>query len=315
MNILFIYHDYFERRKKYGYILNELGHDVRFCNVGNKTKGKVVSTKMLEGIDFVLAINVAYRYFGSLNDNFIDRMKQKNIKLASYSTVLCEKTIPEMVEIAKDHDYVFEHTPEVVDMFKEHDKDNADKYIWLPHGFHPEQFYSKPQKKIYDISFGGHKQIRHGKRCDCLSELKRHYNITVFNAGLCKRMGVKVRKYNTAKEERTIYNKTKLCINLPYYDSTMPHLRWIAAPNDRFFEVPACGALQLTEHGDYLVKMFEPDKECFYFKDIPDMVKKAGWILKNEGDLDCVRSAARERALDEHTYKHRLKKLLEVVGV
>lgn len=315
MKILFIYHNYIDRRKRYGYLLAAMGHKVIFKDVGAKTAGTKVDKSLLSGVDLVFAQNSAYTVFGQLGKKFLDELASKNIPMCCYSTVLTERTPQETVEICKPFTFVFEHTPEVVVKLKETDPEHAEKYHWLPHGFHPEQFYPMQAPKKYDIVFCGSPQERHTKRMDMLKRVAKRYpgQLHLFGNKLCRWFGIPQVQYNTPDQERKIYARSKLCLNLPYYDSTQDWLRAIAAPNDRFFEIPACGGVQLTEYGPYLEQMFEPGKECFYFRDGHEMMTEIDRILKDWGSMAAVGDAAHKRAMAEHTYGHRLERMMAIV--
>ena len=313
MRILFVYHDYFKRRKRYGYILHSLGHSVKYVDVLSKTQGKPVELRHLEDVDFVLAINSAYAHFGILSEEFFAECAAKNIPVACYSTCLCEKTIRQTVKIAKPFSWVFEHTPQVVRLMKEADPKYAEKYHVLPHGFHPEQFFPNDLPKRYDVSFGGHPQQRNMKRREMLAAACDQFDVTVFGKALCQRLGRPKREYRTTTQERQIYNHSRVCLNLPFYDSTQGFLRAINAPNDRFFETSACGSIQLTGWDDDLAQMLEPDKECFYYKNTQDMLGLLDMILDNYERLCHVGERARIRCMTDHTYRHRIERMMRIV--
>lgn len=82
------------------------------------------------------------------------------------------------------------------------------------------------------------------------------------------------------------------------------------AVNQRVFDVPACGGFVLTDRREELFELFEPDSEVACFDspgDVADQV--ARWLDDPEGRA-AVSERARKRILAEHTYEHRLRKLM-----
>jgi spore maturation protein CgeB len=67
----------------------------------------------------------------------------------------------------------------------------------------------------------------------------------------------------------------------------------------RCFEIPASGSVLLSEYSDDLAKMFEPDREAFYFRSEAELIFKLETILKNESLRMRVREAAFRRLKDD----------------
>lgn len=85
------------------------------------------------------------------------------------------------------------------------------------------------------------------------------------------------------------------------------------AVNQRIFDVPACGGFVLTDRREQLADLFELGREVVVYDDpseIPELVEQ---YLRDESARRCVAQAARARILSEHTYEHRLARLLAVM--
>jgi spore maturation protein CgeB len=85
------------------------------------------------------------------------------------------------------------------------------------------------------------------------------------------------------------------------------------AVNQRVFDVPACGAFLLTDAQDQLADLLEPGREMAVYHDLNDI---PGQISRWLGDASARRRMvrrARQRVLAEHTYEHRLARLLEIM--
>ncbi|MFH0882772.1 MAG: glycosyltransferase [bacterium] len=83
------------------------------------------------------------------------------------------------------------------------------------------------------------------------------------------------------------------------------------AVNQRVFDVPAAGGILITDNQEALGDLFEPESECFVFTEPTEIKEKIIWIRKNPEDAEKRSIRARQRILDEHTYTHRMRTLLE----
>lgn len=82
------------------------------------------------------------------------------------------------------------------------------------------------------------------------------------------------------------------------------------AVNQRVFDVAACGCFLLTDYQESLNDLFEVGKEIITYKhkdEIPEIVK---FYLKSSREKESIVTKGRKRVLKEHTYRHRLKKLI-----
>jgi len=78
----------------------------------------------------------------------------------------------------------------------------------------------------------------------------------------------------------------------------------------RDFEVPMCGQFLLMEHFDGIKEYFKIGSEIESFKSYEECVSKIKFYLKNDKAREKIARAGRTRALKDHTYAKRFKKLL-----
>lgn len=83
----------------------------------------------------------------------------------------------------------------------------------------------------------------------------------------------------------------------------------------REFEAPMCGALYCTGYMDELSEMFEPDKEVLVYRNQHELLDKVHYYLAHPEQGEKIRLAGRKRALAEHTYHSRFRKLFELIGL
>lgn len=116
--------------------------------------------------------------------------------------------------------------------------------------------------------------------------------------------GVSVHTRNKA----ACFNSAKIVINTLYPLE-------IGGLNARAFEVAGCGGFQLISHTDAISRHFEVGKEIETFRNLDELREKVLYYLNNEIARTSIAKAGQLRAHSEHTYEHRLKEMLDVVGI
>ena len=82
----------------------------------------------------------------------------------------------------------------------------------------------------------------------------------------------------------------------------------------RNFEIPGSGGFLLTANASNLEDYFVPEKEIAVFTDTADLIDKVRYYLKHEDEREAIRKAGHKRALREHTFERRFRKILETIG-
>lgn len=81
--------------------------------------------------------------------------------------------------------------------------------------------------------------------------------------------------------------------------------------NPRTFELAASGAFQLADERTLMPELFEIGKEMAVFHDRKEMINQIDYYLaRPEERMEIIR-ASRKKVLEEHTYGHRVKEMLE----
>ncbi len=112
---------------------------------------------------------------------------------------------------------------------------------------------------------------------------------------------------------------------LAYYDE-LPHfyahskinfnatsMQMKNAPNQRIFDIPACGAFVLTDWRSQMDGLMEGGKEIISYKDkeeIPDLIK---YYLKHDSERKKIIDAGRKRVLSDHKWENRLISCIELM--
>ena len=82
--------------------------------------------------------------------------------------------------------------------------------------------------------------------------------------------------------------------------------------NMRVFELAAVGTPQLSDAKADIARHFTPDREIVLYRSVAELNDRARALLADEALRGRLAAAARERALREHTWRHRLEELLTV---
>jgi hypothetical protein len=93
------------------------------------------------------------------------------------------------------------------------------------------------------------------------------------------------------------------------------HATVYASSSCRPFELAAAGAAIVANPYDGIERWFEPGSELLVVDDVQSAVDAYRDLLADPAQAEALGRRARERVLDEHTYRHRARQLLELVGL
>lgn len=83
----------------------------------------------------------------------------------------------------------------------------------------------------------------------------------------------------------------------------------------RSFEIPACGALMLSERTTDLTKFYQEDVEAVFFSTPEELVEKAGWLAKGEVRRKQIAQAGFQRCVnDKHDVVNRMREFCVMVS-
>ncbi|NQX98882.1 MAG: glycosyltransferase [Flavobacteriales bacterium] len=109
------------------------------------------------------------------------------------------------------------------------------------------------------------------------------------------------------REKAKAFGATKIVLN-------NLHPAVINGINKRAFEIAGCGGFQIITHSAVVAKLFEVEKEIVTYTGYNDLITKLDYYLdpENEAERKQIAKAGYQRAINEHTYEHRLKTLLHI---
>ena len=93
------------------------------------------------------------------------------------------------------------------------------------------------------------------------------------------------------------------------------HATVYASSSCRPFELAAAGAAIVSNPYEGIERWFEPGREVLVVSTADEATAAYRELLDDPGRAEEMGRAARERALEEHTYVHRARRLLELLGV
>ncbi len=88
--------------------------------------------------------------------------------------------------------------------------------------------------------------------------------------------------------------------------------RYGTGANMRVFELACIGTPQLSDAKADIARHFAPDREIVLYRSVEELRERARSLLNDAAGRQSLAAAARERALREHTWAHRLRELLSV---
>ena len=92
------------------------------------------------------------------------------------------------------------------------------------------------------------------------------------------------------------------------------HAEVYASSTCRLFELASCGAAIVSNPLAGVERWFEPERELRIVSGTEEAIAAYSELLADPAQAEELGRRARERVLDEHTYRHRARRLLELVG-
>jgi spore maturation protein CgeB len=93
------------------------------------------------------------------------------------------------------------------------------------------------------------------------------------------------------------------------------HATVYASSSCRPFELASAGAAIVANPYEGIERWFEPGQELLVVHDAGEAIAAYRSLLDDPGQAEELGRRARERVLDEHTYRHRARQLLRLVGL
>jgi hypothetical protein len=212
-----------------------------------------------------------------------------------------------------EYDLVVSNSEGGLERLRELGARRADVLYWAAD---PELFRPLPVEKEYDVFFYGYgDKFRREWMRELVGEPSRRLPEVDFalggedfqgDVGTARMLGVI--PFNAFS--RAI-STTRIALNV----TRRAHATVRASSTARPFELAMAGAAIVANPVEGIETWFEPGRELLVVGDAEEATDAYRELLGDPGRLAELGSQARERALDEHTYAHRARRLLELVGL
>jgi spore maturation protein CgeB len=93
------------------------------------------------------------------------------------------------------------------------------------------------------------------------------------------------------------------------------HATVYASSSCRPFELASSGAAIVSNPYEGIERWFEPGSELLVVNDADEAVAAYRSLLDDPGEAEAMGRRARERVLDEHTYRHRARQILDLLRI
>ena len=107
-----------------------------------------------------------------------------------------------------------------------------------------------------------------------------------------------------------IYGASKIVLAVHYQDPERRFPVYQASP--RIFEALACGAFVLSDNQRDVFSLFNKSEHLVRFMDADDLIAKITYYLDHPSEKEDIARRGREEVLNNHTYIHRIQKLLSI---
>jgi spore maturation protein CgeB len=113
-----------------------------------------------------------------------------------------------------------------------------------------------------------------------------------------------------------VYGRDKLSVYAASTLSLNHHhpMNDIVGVNTRAFELAAAGACQLVDAKEDVAHLFKPGEEVLAYRDLGELRRHIDHFLAHPDEARAIGANARRRALAEHTLRHRLDAMLDVLS-
>jgi glycosyltransferase involved in cell wall biosynthesis len=212
-----------------------------------------------------------------------------------------------------EYDLVLSNSEGGLDRLRELGARRAEAVFW---GADPELFAPAPVEKDVDLFFYGYgdkfrrewMQSMIGEPSQADPELDFAVGGGDFRGDLGRARRVGVVPFNVFPQA---ISRARINLNI----TRRPHASVPASSTARPFELAAAGAAIVSNPVEGIERWFEPGSELRVVSSADEALAAYRELLADPAAAEELGRRARERVLDEHTYAHRARRILELVGV
>lgn len=190
---------------------------------------------------------------------------------------------------------------------------------YLPHGFEHLEVHTKRSLPFrWDLSIVGTGFPRRKRALEAIRSAAG--SLLVVGSGWPEEIGedgLERKPSASPSEAARIYSESRINLNV-HREETDFSVSFGAfravSPNASVFYVAGCGGFQIADDSRQdLQNLFEPGKEIVLYRDFEELAALVGRYLKDGDERARIAESGRRRALAEHTYAHRMRKVVEIL--
>jgi spore maturation protein CgeB len=114
-------------------------------------------------------------------------------------------------------------------------------------------------------------------------------------------------RYIVCEEKSRVFGEGLACLNsmAPAEGNSL---------NCRAFEIAGAGGLQIIEDRPAIEECFAPNHEVLVFRSIDELMEHIERGARYPTEMRGIRGAGARRAVAQHTYRHRMERILDLIG-
>ena len=212
-----------------------------------------------------------------------------------------------------EYDLVVSNSVGGLDRLRELGARRAEALFWAAD---PELFKPLPVEKEHDVFFYGYgDKFRREWMRELVGEPSRRLPDVDFALGGEDFRGDVGRARSLGVIPFNAFNRAISSSRIALNVTRRAHATVRASSTARPFELAMAGAAIVSNPHDGMETWFEPGRELLVVEDADGATAAYRELLGDPGAAEELGARARERALDEHTYAHRARRLLELLGL
>lgn len=249
----------------------------------------------------------------------VDALREMNIKTTLW-TIDVPRWFEPIREAAPHYDFVFTGGSEAYELLE----DLRIKHLhWLPFAcdpdFHRPVELTKEERVKYDCDV-----CFVGSGWESLYPYRRKYlealvdfDLGIWGPGwedLSTRSPLRrfIRGGETRPDEWVkIFSTAKIIFHSHFRDPAGKIPCYQAAP--RVYEALACGGLLVVDRQPDVLRLFNPGEDLAVFDSVEELVERAAFFLRHAKEAGKIAQNGRKKVLAHHTYRHRIKEILDIV--
>ena len=293
--------------------LQNIGHDVVTFNYRKwhlqhiSVMNRLMNKMMVRAAQRIRADLVLVSKGEALLPGTISSIKKAGIATAMWCT---DEPFGELMPFNKlsnigEYDAFFCYGDNYIDRIRQY---NPNTYL-LPAAaevtlVHREQIPLEKREFPYDINLVG---TAYPNRVNLLSQITNHKLLIAGPGwqGAPEHLRSIARPAVSEQQMVRLFNQAKIVLN-PYGASPL-----FLFPNPRTFEIPASRSFQMTDKN--VRNYFTPGKEVVTYNDMQEFRELVEYYLDRDEERLKITQAGYERVMKEHTMKHRMENLLQIL--